>query len=277
MKKLFVFICILSLSSTFGQKTTKIGYIDMNYILEKLPEYAEAKNSLEQKAAKWTQDIEGKKQNVKTLKEKLDAEKVLLTKELVSDKEKEIKEAELELIDYQQKRFGPQGDLIIQKNAMVKPIQDQVFNIVQDIAKDRGYDFIFDRSSDATMLFTAERFDISDFVLKQIERAGKKVELTKKQKKDQDKADKREMDVKENPEILKKEQDKADKASATKEEREKKIQERKDAYEARKKEIEDKKQQQIKEREAAREKILADQKAKQEALKKKAEENKKKE
>lgn len=221
MKKYFVLIFALSCIVTTAQKTTKIGYIDMDYILEKVPEYAEAKNQLEQKANTWKQEIETKKAEINKLKESLASDRVLLTKELVNEKEEEIKTLEKDLFDYQQKRFGPQGDLIIQKAALVKPIQDQVFNIVQDIAAKRNYDFIFDKSSDLTMLYTAERFDISDFVLRELERAGKKVELSKKQQKLQDQKDKKEFDDTENPEAVKKEKEKEEKLIASKEEREK--------------------------------------------------------
>jgi Skp family chaperone for outer membrane proteins len=270
MKKYFVLLFSFVLFAVQGQKTTKIGYIDMDYILEKVPEYAEAKNQLEQKAAAWKQEIETKKTEIKKLKDALASEKVLLTKELINDKEEEINVLEKDMLDYQQKRFGPQGDLMIQKSALVKPIQDQVFNVVQDIAEQRKYDFIFDKSSDLTILFTAERFDISDFVLKALERAGKKVELTKKQQKIQDAKDVREFDTKENPEILEKEKT----VQATKDDREKKLQERKDAIAAKKKEADDKRAELLKERAEARQKLLDDQKAKRDALLNKKKENK---
>jgi len=270
MKKYFVLLFSFVLFVAQAQKTTKIGYIDMDYILEKVPEYAEAKNQLEQKANTWKQEIETKKNEIKKLKDALASEKVLLTKELINDKEEEINVLEKEMLDYQQKRFGPQGDLIIQKSALVKPIQDQVFNIVQDIAVQRKYDFIFDKSSDLTMLFTAERFDISDFVLKALERAGKKVELSKKQQKIQDAKDLREVETTENPEILEKEKAK----QATQDERAKALQERKDAVAAKKKEADEKRAELLKTRAEARQKLLDDQKAKRDALLNKKNENK---
>ena len=262
MKKYFVLLFSFVLFVAQAQKTTKIGYIDMEYILEKVPEYAEAKNQLEQIANIWKQEIETKKNDIKKLKDALASEKVLLTKELINDKEEEINVLEKEMLEYQQKRFGPQGDLMIQKSALVKPIQDQVFTIVQDIAVQRKYDFIFDKSSDLTMLFTAERFDISDFVLKALERAGKKVELSKKQQKIQDEKDLREVETTENPEILEKEK----KVQATKDDREKKLQERKDAAAAKKKEADEKRAELLKTRAEARQKLLEDQKAKRDAL-----------
>lgn len=168
---LFLFISLSNFSQTRG---VKIGYIDMEYILEKVPDYAEAKNQLEQKAQKWKQEIETKKNEINTLKDNLNTEKVLLTKELIEEREEEITFLEKELLDYQEKRFGAKGDLIIQKTLLVKPIQDQVFTAIQDIAETKKYDFIFDKSSDLTMLFAAQRFDISDQVVRILTRIEKR-------------------------------------------------------------------------------------------------------
>jgi Skp family chaperone for outer membrane proteins len=117
----------------------------MEYILQNVPNYTEAKAQLEQKAQKWKQEVETKKIEINKLTEALKAEKPLLTAELIEERETEIKFLETEKLDYQQKRFGPNGDLIIQKNGLVKPIQDQVFTAVQDIAEAKKYDFIFDK------------------------------------------------------------------------------------------------------------------------------------
>jgi Skp family chaperone for outer membrane proteins len=276
MKKSFIIFFALICSINFAQKTTKIGYIDMNYILDKVPEYAEAKNQLEQKASTWLTEIETKKTEVKLLKDALATEKILLTKELIADKEEDIATKEKELFDIQQKRFGPQGDLILQKVALAKPIQDQVFNIVQDIAAKRNYDFVFDKSSDLTMLFSAERFDISDFVLKELERAGKKVDLSKKQQRLQDEKDTREFEIKENPEIMAKEKAKDEKAASTKEAREQKIKENKEAYDLKQKEKADAREKMLKEKDEARLKALEERKLKQDEAKKKQEDLKNK-
>ena len=178
---------------------TKIGYIDMEYILQNVTDYTEAKNQLEQKAQKWKQEIETKKIEINKLKDALKAEKALLTKELIDEREAEIKFLENETLDYQQKRFGANGDLILQKSVLVKPIQDQVFTAVQDIAEAKKYDFIFDKSSDLTMLFAAKRFDISDQVLRVLNRAEKREQLTKKQLKAEEAKENKEDAMDENP------------------------------------------------------------------------------
>jgi Skp family chaperone for outer membrane proteins len=270
MKKYCIYVLIIIFGNTFAQKTTKIGYIDMEYILTKVPEYAEAKNLLDQKANTWKNEIETKKAGIVKLKDALSAEKVLLTKELIAEKEEEITFLEKELSDYQQKRFGPQGDLVIQKSALIQPIQDQVFNIVQDYAAKQKYDFIFDKSSDLTMIYSNERFDVSDQILKALERAGRKVELTKKQQKIQDEKDQREIDVKENPEILDKEKAKEEKNA----QKAKDFEDRKAAIAAKKQELKEKNDAIKADREAKRQKLLEEQKTKREELLKKQQEKK---
>jgi Skp family chaperone for outer membrane proteins len=184
MKKYILLALLATLSVTNNvsaqSRGIKVGYIDMEYILEKVPDYAEAKNQLEQKAEKWKQEIETKKNDIAKLKEALNTEKVLLTKELIEEREEEITFQENELIEYTQKKFGPNGELIVQKAVLVKPIQDQVFNVVQDIAEAKKYDYIFDRSSDLTMLFAAKKHDISDRVVSALTRSEKRKENVNK-------------------------------------------------------------------------------------------------
>jgi Skp family chaperone for outer membrane proteins len=244
-KQFLLFLTILFTGITFGQtKGVKIGYLDMEYILQNVPSYTEAKNQLEIKAQKWKQEIEVRNNEITKLKDALKAEQVLLTKELIAEKQEEITFQEKELLDYNQKRFGPNGDLLIQKSVLVKPIQDQIFTIVQDLADSKKYDFIFDKSSDLTMLFAAKRYDISDQVLRTLKRAEQKEQLTKKQLKLQQEKDAKEDAIRENPEMLERQKILDDKKLA----REKAIAEKKAeaeekkklADEAKKKELEEK-------------------------------------
>lgn len=168
-----------------AQRGVRIGYIDMEYILESVPEYKEASSQLEGKVQRWKKDIEKRQKDIDQMKLNLANERVLLTKELIDEREEEIKIKEDEMLQYQQDRFGPNGDLMIQRRQLVQPIQDQVFNIVQEVAENKKYDFIFDKSADVVMLFAAKRNDISDLVLRNIERAGRRVQAeSKKDKRD---------------------------------------------------------------------------------------------
>jgi Skp family chaperone for outer membrane proteins len=244
-KQFLLFLTILFTGITFGQtKGVKIGYIDMEYILQNVPSYTEAKNQLEIKAQKWKQEIEVRNNEITKLKDALKAEQVLLTKELIAEKQEEITFQEKELLDYNQKRFGPNGDLLIQKSVLVKPIQDQIFTIVQDLADSKKYDFIFDKSSDLTMLFAAKRYDISDQVLRTLKRAEQKEQLTKKQLKLQQEKDAKEDAIRENPEMLERQKilddKKLAKAKLIAEKKAEAEEKKKLADEAKKKELEEK-------------------------------------
>ncbi|GAA4273990.1 OmpH family outer membrane protein [Aquimarina gracilis] len=175
-----------------AQKGIRIGYIDMDYILENVAEYNEASADLEKKVQKWKVEIEAELKNVEEMRKDLNNERVLLTKELIEEREEDIFFKEKEILEYQQKRFGPNGDLFIQKRRLVQPVQDQVFVAVQEIAKNKKYDFIFDKSADIVMLYSADRYDISDQVLLRLNRVAKRKQLnTKKEKKSLERAEKR--------------------------------------------------------------------------------------
>lgn len=245
MKKLLVILFLLTISTQAQTaRGVKIGYIDMEYILEKVPDYAEAINQLEQKAQKWKQEIELKKNEINKLKETLKNERVLLTKELIEEREEEIAYLEKELLEYQEKRFGPKGDLIIQKSVLVKPIQDQIFTIVQDVAEQRKYDFIFDKSSDLTMLFAAQKYDISDFVVKKLTASQKREEMTKKQLKAQEAKEALEESAEENPAVAERQRILDEKKAA----REKLIEERRILNEQKKAEAAEKRKKLLEER-----------------------------
>lgn len=249
MRKDFLFIILsLFVLTTIKAQTrgNKVGYIDMEYILENVPDYIEAKAQLEQKAQKWKQDIETKKIEINKLTEALKAEKPLLTAELIEEREAEIKFLETEKLDYQQKRFGPNGDLIIMKSGLVKPLQDQVFTAVQDIAEAKKYDFIFDKSSHLTILFAAKRFDISDQVIRILNRTEKREKLTKKQQKEEEAKDNQEDLIDENPALAEREKALLDKKAA----REKLVADKKAAQEEARRQYEERRKQLLAEKEA---------------------------
>jgi Skp family chaperone for outer membrane proteins len=249
MRKLYLFIFLALVVANTSQaqtRTTRIGYIDMEYILENVSDYKEAKAQLELKAQKWKQEIEVKKIEINKLRESLTTEKALLTKELIDERETEIKFQETEMLDYQQKQFGADGNLMRHKAALAKPIQDQVFTAVQDIAEAKNYDFIFDKSSDLTMLFSNKRFDISDQVIRVLNRTEKREQLTKKQLKDQEAKESLENAIDENPAMKDRQKVLDDRKAA----REKLIQDRKAEQEAKKKEYDDRRKALLEEREA---------------------------
>ena len=168
--KLFLTLVLCFLYfSIHAQRGARIAYIDMDVILSKNKEFRTANQLLDEKITQWKKEVELKKIQLKRLEDQFAVEKILLTPELISDRELEIKDFASEIVSLQEKRFGPKGDMMIQKNQLLKPVQDQVLSIVQDIAKERKYDFVFDRSSDIIMLYSAKNYDISELVLRRIQ------------------------------------------------------------------------------------------------------------
>ncbi|MCX2719102.1 OmpH family outer membrane protein [Lentiprolixibacter aurantiacus] len=265
-KVLLVLTATLLSSFAFAQRGVRIGYVDMEYILENVEEYREASEQLDNRVQRWKVEIEQKQSSIEQMKKDLQAEKVLLTDELVAEREEEIAILEKEMIEYQQDRFGPQGDLVLQKQRLIQPIQDQVFNEVQKIGANKKYDFIFDKSADVVMLYSQKRHDISELVLREISRTRKISKPKKKPAKS--KLDEFEdgPTEKEISEALKERQERAEQAQQARQktaedrraEQLRLREERKKAYEARRKKL-------LEEREARK-------KAKEEERKKETEE-----
>ena len=169
LQALFI-VLLCSACFTYAQKPSRIGYVDMDYILSHLEDYKVASQQFALQVEQWEAEITKRQEKIKAEKDKLEAEKALLTPELIKDKEEEIALLEYNLNAYKQQKFdAKEGEYITQKFMLAKPIQDQVFNIVQEIGKMRKYDFIFEKS-DATMLFSNEQHNLSKVVLRALKK-----------------------------------------------------------------------------------------------------------
>ena len=249
---LAVVIMLITLSGHAQRSNIRIGYIDTEYILENIPEYNEALSQLDNKVQKWKGEIDLKLRDIDKKKLDLRNERVLLTKELIEEKEEDIKAEEAEILEYQQKRFGPNGDLIVQKQRLIEPIQDQVLTAVQELAKAKKYDFIFDKSADVVMLYSNKRHDLSDYIVRTITRTAKR-QQAKNRKSAKAAADE---DV---VPVINKELEAKQKAQAdSKAKRQQLLDERKqkalEAREAKKKAFEEKRRKMLEEREAKKNK-----------------------
>ena len=180
----FLYLFLLSGSLVTAQKAQRIAYIDMEYILENVPEYLEAQNTLDSKVTKWRNTLDKLSRFIEKSKTDLANEREILTNDLILEKEDEITLKQEELRRLESLYFGPNGDMFLLRKQLVKPIQDQVYNSLEDIVLKRKYDFVFDKSSDLVMLYSNKKYDISDLVLNEIVRERKiKVNKEKKAKK----------------------------------------------------------------------------------------------
>jgi Skp family chaperone for outer membrane proteins len=188
MKKIFLSIVLLFIGATsWSQRSQIIAYVDMEYILENVPEYIQAQNTLDSKVAKWRKKLDEQARFIEVLKSDLANEKAILTKDLIEEKEEEITIKQEELRRLESLYFGSNGDLFLVRKQLVKPIQDQVYNAIQSIAARKKYDFVFEKSSDLVMLYSNKKYDISDLVLSIIDRTRlseqKKEEINKRRNK----------------------------------------------------------------------------------------------
>jgi len=179
--KRFLFILVLFTGLfTSAQKAQRIAYIDMNYILENIPEYMEAQTKLDGKIRKWQLKLDDLSGEIEKLETDLSNEKPLLTKELITEREEDIAIKKGDLKRLQNSYFGPTGDLFQLRKQLAKPVQDHVYNAIQEIAKRKRYDFVLDKSSDLIILYSNSKFDISEQVLNSIVKGRKRQELDDK-------------------------------------------------------------------------------------------------
>ena len=167
-KLTFTLFFLMTFTTSIAQKGVRIAYIDFNEIIEEISDYKEAIQSLESKAQNWNKEIEIKKMKLKSMEDQLNSEKFLLTNELVKDREDELTIYRDEISTLQNRYFGINGYYISQKNKLIKPIQDRVLSVVREIAIEKKFDFVFDRSSDLIMLYSQKNYDISGLVLRKI-------------------------------------------------------------------------------------------------------------
>ena len=173
-----IFFCFLFIGFfVFGQKPQTIAYIDMEYILENVPAYQEAEKKLNAKAEQWTNTIDTAEKKISELKTNLYHEKILLTDELILEREQEIKIKEFDLKKIEARYFGVEGSLYLMRKQLVQPIQDQVYNAIQTIVKQKKYDFVIDRSSELILLHANPKYDISKLVIKYINKSKKEIEI----------------------------------------------------------------------------------------------------
>lgn len=179
-KKILLFALVAISSICSAQKAQRIGYVDMEYILENIPEYNESQMQLNTKAIAWQNQVDRQKKEIERLKDELNNERVLLTAELIVDREEDIEIKELDVKLLQEAYFGSSGDLYILRQQLVQPIQDLIFNAIQEIAARRKYDFVLDNSNDLVMLYMNDQFDISDLILDSVNRTKKREEAEEK-------------------------------------------------------------------------------------------------
>lgn len=173
LSKVFIITFFVSIN-LFGQKNVRIGFLDLDLVLNNNNDYITANQELESKINIWRTEIENRQKEILGKKESLKIESALLTNELIEERIEDIKYDEDLLNTYIDKRFGVEGDWIKEKVLLSQPAQDEILIAIREIAADRKLDYVFDSSADILVLHSEKKYDISDLVIRYLEIKDKK-------------------------------------------------------------------------------------------------------
>ena len=170
MKKLglllFVILSVVSSGKLYSQP--KIGYVDSDTIMKLLPEAQDAQKKLDAIIKDWQEELSKMERNWKTKYDDYDKRKLILSEQKRAEIEKELVALEDQTSRYRQEKFGVKGELFQKQEELMKPIQNRIFTAIQEVAKEKEYDFIFDRSGDIIFLYAKEEFDVTTLVIEKL-------------------------------------------------------------------------------------------------------------
>lgn len=166
--KQFIWILALSLTCAFGAHAQKFGYVDTKYILSHMPEYKQAQDEVNKLSAQWQKEIEAKYESIEKMEKAYQAEKILLTDEMRKKREADIEAKRQEAKEMQKQKFGVDGELFKKREELIKPIQDRIYEAIQQVAEQKSLMVIFDKANHSNLLYTNPKSDLSDQVLKKM-------------------------------------------------------------------------------------------------------------
>ena len=160
-----IFFLIFGLNFVNAQR---FGYIDTDFVLNKMPDYSKAQDEINQLSEAWEKEIQDMAKKIEAMYSDLQAEQVLLTDEMKRDRTTAIQKKEADLKEYQKKVFGFGGLFFLKKQELIKPIQDKVWDAVDKVAKQNNLAIVFDKAGELVMIYTDPRYDYTDFVLDEL-------------------------------------------------------------------------------------------------------------
>ena len=165
---LIAFCMMLGMTKVQAQGNQKIAYIDTEYILQNIPEYSDAQEEINQMSVNWQKELKTLQNKVDQMKREYQTESVLLSDDMKNKKESAIAAKEQELAELQMQYFGPEGELFTNRIELIQPIQEKIYNAINQVAQVKNYAFVLDKAAGTTILYCNEKFDISDEVLDEI-------------------------------------------------------------------------------------------------------------
>lgn len=167
MKKI-IFLIITVFGLTQFASAQKYGYVDSQYILEKMPEYKEAQKKLDDLSAQWQKELQAKQDEIAKMYKDYQKEQILLPEDMKIKRQDEIMLKEKEMKELQKSRFGVNGELFTKRQEMIKPIQEKIYKAIKEVAESGGYAFIFDKSNNPSILYADPKNDKTDQVIKKL-------------------------------------------------------------------------------------------------------------
>jgi outer membrane protein len=173
MKQVLLLMVALGVLAVAGNAQVKIAHINSEAVMQALPEAADAQKSLDALVAQWEAELQKMQADWKRRFDEYDKRKLILTDQARAEQERELRELDQRIVDYRNKKFGQNGELFQKQNEVMKPLQNKMFKVLEELAKDEGYDYIFDRSGEVLLLFANEKLDLTDKVIARMKSFGK--------------------------------------------------------------------------------------------------------
>ena len=169
MKRIIIllFSAVMAFGTAFA-KDQSIAYIDMSYILKNLPQYEQANEQLTMLSKRWQKEIDAAQQEARVMATNYQTEQIFLSENMRAQREQEIVAKEQEVLELKRKYFGQDGELYKKREALIKPIQDEIYTAIQDLANEKKIDVVKDRSADPALIYMSSKLDVSDQVLQKL-------------------------------------------------------------------------------------------------------------
>ena len=169
LRKLYIVLfAFVLLSGTTFAKDQSVAFVDMTYILKNLPQYEQANEQLTMLSKRWQKEIDAVVQEARVMATNYQTEQIFLSETMRAQREQEIVKKEQDVLELKRKYFGEQGELYKKREALIKPIQDEIYNAIQDLANEKRIDVVKDRSADPSLIYMSSKLDISDQVLQKL-------------------------------------------------------------------------------------------------------------
>ena len=167
-KTIIIVVAALLTAGMVFAKDQSIAYVDMTYILKNLPQYEQANEQLTMLSKRWQKEIDAAQQEARVMATNYQTEQIFLSETMRTQREQEIVKKEQEVLELKRKYFGQEGELYKKREALIKPIQDEIYNAIQDLANEKHIDIVKDRSADPSLIYMSSKLDVSDQVLRKL-------------------------------------------------------------------------------------------------------------